>query len=89
MTAHTTTYKGILAETRNRVSVEKITSRSMMLVVSGDGVGATFFITTEDLYRIWKIIGNAIDEAQPGVINPLPDGDPAQADAIRFIQEAV
>jgi hypothetical protein len=40
------------------------------------------------LLNFYRDLGEAIDFIQPGVINPLPDGDPGEVDAMKVIYEA-
>jgi hypothetical protein len=40
------------------------------------------------LLNFYRDLGEAIDFMQPGVIAPLPDGDPAEVDAMKVIFEA-
>jgi hypothetical protein len=41
-----------------------------------------------DLYNFYRDLGELLDYHQPGLVNPLPDGDPSEVDAMRIIYEA-
>jgi hypothetical protein len=47
-----------------------------------------FFNSLPMLLNFYRELGEAIDFVQPGVINPLPDGDPGEVDAMQVIYEA-
>jgi hypothetical protein len=47
-----------------------------------------FFNSLPRLLNFYRELGEAIDFVQPGVINPLPDGDPGEVDAMKVIFEA-
>jgi hypothetical protein len=47
-----------------------------------------FFNSLPRLLNFYRDLGEAIDFMQPGVINPLPDGDPGEVDAMKVIYEA-
>jgi hypothetical protein len=47
-----------------------------------------FFNSLPKLLNFYRDLGEAIDFAQPGVVNPLPDGDPGEVDAMKVIYEA-
>jgi hypothetical protein len=56
-----------------------------------DGSGLHCHIFFNDLPRLlnfYRDLGEAIDFVQPGVINPLPEGDPGEVDAMKVIFEA-
>ena len=40
------------------------------------------------LLNFYRDLGALLDELQPGLINPLPDGDPSEVDAMKVIYEA-
>jgi hypothetical protein len=47
-----------------------------------------FFNSLPRLLNFYRDLGEAIDFMQPGVIDPLPDGDPGEVDAMKVIYEA-
>ena len=40
------------------------------------------------LLNLWRDLGSMLDELQPGLVNPLPDGDRNEVDAMKVIHEA-
>jgi hypothetical protein len=48
----------------------------------------TFFNSLPMLLNFYRDLGEAIDFVQPGIVNPLPDGDPGEMDAMKVIFEA-
>lgn len=40
------------------------------------------------LLNFYRDLGGVLDELQPGLVNPLPDGDLSEVDAMKVIYEA-
>jgi hypothetical protein len=47
-----------------------------------------FFNSLPMLLNFYRDLGESIDFVQPGIVNPLPDGDPSEVDALKVIYEA-
>ena len=41
-----------------------------------------------DAYNLYRILGRAIGAIQPGLVDPLPEGDPNEVDAMKVVFEA-
>lgn len=57
---------------------------------NGTGVYFTAQIVSDDPVAwglIYRAIGNILEGLQPGLVSPLPDGDPNEFDAIRVSYE--
>ena len=63
-----------------------------MVIRNENGTGAFFStqVVSADPVAwglIYRAIGNILDGLQPGIVSPLPDGDPNEFDAIRVAYE--
>lgn len=46
------------------------------------------FMDLADALNFHRLLGQAIGELQPGLVDPLPEGDPSEVDAMKVLYEA-
>ena len=73
-------------DTRYRIEPSR---SSLMMAFHGSNIHAIVYgYSLPHLLNFYRDLGEAIDFIQPGVINPLPDGEPDYVDALKVIHEA-
>ena len=87
----TVEYRGILVPNKEgelRYKLEKMGSR-MLLGFFSDSIHSFLWVDSlPHLLNFYRDLGALLDEAQPGLTNPLPDGDPSELDAMKVVFEA-
>lgn len=87
-------FKGSLGKTVGERGVEaryRIAAYAggVQLSFHTDGVHAHIFISSlPHLFNFYRDLGVSLSHLQPGLTQPLPDGDPSIVDAMKVIYEA-
>lgn len=68
--------------------IERLGRHTMFAFHGGGSHTHLFCESLPMILNFWRDLGDALNEAQPGLTLPLPDGDPNEVDAMKVIFEA-
>ncbi len=83
-----TTFKGSTGDEGIEYVIDPNTSRLHLAFNSRSHYSHVFFGGVPELLNFYRDLGEALDLIQPGLVNPLPDGDSSEVDAMKVIYEA-
>lgn len=68
--------------------MQKLGECAFISIIAGDLHASIMVRSLPHLLNFYRDLGAVLDDLQPGLVSPLPDGDKNEVDAMKVIYEA-